>query len=165
MDLICSWFHSKLHFYFDAGPFLNLNEPSINVLKPVYTSQFYLVAKIVEVSSFRALLLPFKVFSLSSWFVMISVLVIVGWSMNIIKRGCSKESFHEKAFFTQFGSLMYESVTLFVGKRPVPADTEGPEKLVLFGFTIFTLFTVATLTGAITTSLLQSLDDTTQGPA
>ena len=52
------------------------------------------------------------------------------------------------------GDMFYEAAILFIGKRPVQKTETREEKLALFGFAIFTLFIIASLTGSITASLV-----------
>lgn len=72
--------------------------------------------------------------------------------MDILHNGFSNNS--DKVCRTRIGSALFNSITHFVGKKPVPPKTKGPEKVALLGFTIFTLFVLSTFTGAITESLI-----------
>ena len=81
---------------------------------------------------------------------------MVAFTVDIITNAGSSS----KPARSRIGTALFNSVTHFVGKKPVPPKTKGSEKVVLIGFTVFTLFVLSTFTGAITESLINDYDST-----
>jgi len=153
----CTYDISKGKLDFCMGPFPNVTTIPINASKNVYKSQFYLVVKKAHTDWTYYAFIPFRTFSLQSWFMILLIILVAGCSLEIVKNGCSESCLQREFCFRRLGNIIFNPAAQFFGKDGIQPDAEGPEKVIIFGFAFFTLFVVTYFASTITSVVLEEL--------
>ena len=117
-----------------------LNMP-FKISSALYNDQFYLVVKKISVPFSNTLLGGFNAFTLDAWVLILVTVLLFGLTVDFIYLDWTRSCFRNTLICSSYrlSNLLYSSVTLFLGKRPVTPTANGIEKCAIFGFAIFTL--------------------------
>ena len=97
----------------------------------------------------------FSAFTPVAWIAIAFIILMYAFTVDIVtNQKISRNVIRYIFSCVRFGSMLYSAIILFIGKRPVQQTENREEKFAIFGFSIFTLFVIATFTGSITASLV-----------
>ena len=122
--------------------------------KPFFKTQYFLVVR--NEIKLNASFLQLQVFSLNGWLMILAAVLYMGFAVDMIYHGCSRKSIKVKPFLNRIGDIIFNSVGHCFMKESAPPDAVAAEKVVLFGFTLFSFIIMATLSGAITADLVKA---------
>ena len=144
-------------FLLNEGAYWNTSFPT-PISEKLYVDQFFLVTRRKSVQLYSVMFgSAFGSFSLLSWFIIVVIIALYGLTVDIVTNADFTRNVAARlGSCGKIGSMLYAATILFIGKRPVQPTEKREEKLAIFGFSIFTLFVIATFTGSITASLVNS---------